>query len=175
MQNTSNQSSNKSATLVKNDPLQQDTQDAFSLLLNANTHELNHAELLNQIQLFRDRISTYSEDTISFLKRACYFYIESDKSKNVDLLKRVIHDTFYYTPDYHSELTKSLMDSITAYQKVDDSASERKALAKVWGDKDSAILLEPNATERIAQNSDSVYSEMKKIYNDIFKNLKPKD
>lgn len=63
------------------------------------------------------------------------------------------------------------MDSITKYQGVDQAASVKKNLLIVWGNKDSAVSLEPNAIKTLTQNDNQIHAEMKRIYNEIFAGL----
>lgn len=79
--------------------LQQDTQDVFSLLLNAVTHEKTDSTLTSEIENFHDKLKTYPTNSISFLKRAGELYIQCQISTDADFLKRTIRDTLFYTPD----------------------------------------------------------------------------
>ena len=151
--------------------LKNDTQDVFNLITNATTHERNNNEQERKLKVFHNQIRNYPQDKILYLKNAGAFYITYDSSLDRDLMKRIIGDTMYYTPNFLSDQTKILMDSISEYQKVNQIKSLTKAINEAWGDKDSVIALNPNAKNIILANDNKEIEEMKKIYNAIFKGL----
>jgi hypothetical protein len=125
--------------------LKNDTQAVFNLIANATTHERNSDEQERKIKTLRNQIKSYPKDKILYLKKAGTFYMTYDSSLDRDLMKRIIGDTMYYTPDFLSGRTKTLMDSVSKYQKVNQTKSLTKAINEVWGNKDSIIPLNPNA------------------------------
>ncbi len=151
--------------------LENDTQVVFNLLANVGTHEKNSYEQERKIKDFHNQIKNYPKDKILYLKKGGAFYMAYDSSLDRDLMKRIIGDTMYYTPNFLSDRTKILMDSVSEYQKVNQSKSLTKAINETWGDKDSVIVLNPNAKNIILTNDNKEIEEMKKIYNALFKGL----
>ncbi len=121
--------------------------------------------------MFRKKIKDYPADNIAFLKRGGALYIAFNIAQDSDLLKRVVRDTLFYTPDFYSNKTKALMDSISKYQNADEALSVRKSINTVWGYKDSVIPLKENSIEIISSKNNEVHLKMKKIYDSIFSDL----
>lgn len=148
--------------------LKSDTQSLFDLLINAITHERNSNEQEKELDEFRNKIKVYPKDKILFLKRAGAFYVAYNSSLDSDLMMRVIGDTMFYTPNFLSARTKTLMDSITVYQKINQAQSLIKAINTTWGNKDSIIKMKANAKNTILINNNLERKEMKEIYDAIF-------
>lgn len=138
------------------------------MLINAATHKRNAIEQDKILNDFRKHIKYYPNDKILFLKRAGLFYVEYNSSFDSDYLNMIKNDTLFYTPDFLSPRTKELMDSITVYQKIDQTASVMSGIYKTWGNKDAIVFVVPNAKEIMRDIDNKKRKEMKEIYDAIF-------